>query len=142
MTSRAGNWMIAVGVVVALVGLCLLPAALGEHAESSLLGLGAAVFSLGALAISAGIYLKAQALRPQAASEKPTQGENANRRPRGACDLCRQEAPVVHCKVHQFHLCAACLAEHYDFRACVYVPSTRRTESKPSKSLTAKAYGG
>ncbi len=129
------------GVVMALAGLCLLPAALGEHADSSLLALGASMFSLGVLAISAGIYLKAKALQPKAAAQGPSLApESANRRPRGACDLCRQEIPVVHCKVHQFHLCGGCLAQHYDFRACVYVPSTRRTENKTGKSLTAKAH--
>ncbi len=129
------------GVVMALVGLCFLPAALSGHGDSSLLALGASVFSMGALAMSAGLYLKAKAVPPNAIAHGPSPAaESASRRLRGACDLCRQEVPVVHCKVHQFHLCGACLAEHYDFRACVYVPSTRRTDNKTGKSLTAKAH--
>ncbi|HEY7617101.1 MAG TPA: hypothetical protein VH744_09880, partial [Terriglobales bacterium] len=64
-----------------------------------------------------------------------------SQRPRGACDLCKVEMPVVHCKVHQVHLCGHCLGEHYNFRSCVYVPSTRKTLSKAAKSMAARARG-
>jgi len=47
--------------------------------------------------------------------------------------------PVIHCKVHQVHMCAECLGQHYDFRTCSYVPSTRRPATK-AKNL-AKARG-
>ncbi len=36
-------------------------------------------------------------------------------------------------------MCADCLGQHYDFRTCSYVPSTRRTAAK-TKNL-AKARG-
>jgi hypothetical protein len=103
--------------------------------------LGAALLGTGALAGAAGIYLKALVLGSKALLNAPApEAANLNRHPRGACDLCRKETPVVHCKVHQFHLCASCLAEHYDFRACVYVPSTRRVESKGGRNMSAKAH--
>ncbi len=139
MSSRTGNWMIAFGVVIGFVGLCMMPAGLGNHNDRSLLGLGAALFGTGALAVAAGIYLKALLLSSQPTAIVPA-SDHTKLMPRGACDLCRKEAPVVHCKVHQFHLCARCLAEHYDFRACVYVPSTRRAETKGSRHITAKAH--
>ena len=41
MSSRTGNWMIAVGAVALVLGLVTLPAALGEHVDTSLLTLGA-----------------------------------------------------------------------------------------------------
>ena len=127
--------MIAVGVLVGLIGLCILPAAFGSGGDRSLLGAAATMFGMGALAAAAGFYLKAQALQSNPAGGPPAkEAKNAGRRLRGACDLCRTEMPVVHCKVHQLHLCGRCLAEHYDFRSCVYVPSTRRTESKVGKS--------
>jgi hypothetical protein len=142
MTSRTGNWMIAVGVLVGLIGLCVLPAAFGSGGDRSLLGAAATVFGMGALASAAGFYLKAQALQSNPAGGAPAkESKNAGRRLRGACDLCRTEMPVVHCKVHQLHLCGRCLAEHYDFRSCVYVPSTRRTESKSEKALAARSRG-
>jgi hypothetical protein len=140
MSSRTGTWMIVLGGLVGFVGLCLMPAGLGDHGDRSLLGLGAALFGTGALAGAAGIYLKALVLGPRTAVN-PQQPATANSKPlRGACDLCHKEMSVVHCKVHQFHLCAACLAEHYDFRTCVYVPSTRRVETKGSRNLAAKAH--
>lgn len=140
MPSRTGNWMVAVGALLGFAGLCVLPAAMGNRADSGLLGLGASIFALGMLIVAGGMYLKAVAMQGKlgGAPEKPA--ANSTKRPRGGCDLCHTEMPVIHCKVHQFHLCGTCLAEHYDFRACVYVPSTRRTE-KPAKSMSARAHG-
>ena len=141
MPSRMGSWMVAGGALLGIAGLCFLPAAMGDRADSGLLGLGASIFALGILIVAAGIYVKALALQSKAGGAPEAGEENSGRRPRGACELCHREMPVVHCKVHQFHLCAACLAEHYDFRACVYVPSTRRVESKSAKSMAARAHG-
>jgi hypothetical protein len=133
--------MIVLGALVVLGGLCLMPAALGNHGDRNLLGFGASLFGLGMLMISGGTYLKAVALSSGALAAAPAKEAGSSKtRPRIACDRCRRETPVVHCKVHQLHLCAACLAEHYDFRTCVYVPSTRRLESKIAKTIAAKAH--
>jgi len=40
MSSRTGTWMIVLGGLVGFVGLCLMPAGLGDHGDRSLLGLG------------------------------------------------------------------------------------------------------
>jgi hypothetical protein len=132
--------MIAAGAVAAFVGVCFFPAGLSDH-DSSVLGLGAAVFGVGCLLMAAGFYLKAQATyaQPLPANLSKETATAPKAPPRGACDLCRKETPVIHCKVHQFHLCGRCLAEHYDFRSCVYVPSTRRVETKNTKSMASKA---
>lgn len=129
--------MIAVGILVSLIGLCVLPAAFGDRGESNLLGVAGTLFGMGALAAASGFFLNGQALKSKASGGAPEKAAKQNRR--GACDLCREETPVVNCKVHQFHLCGKCLAEHYDFRSCVYVPSTRRIESKSEKAMAAKA---
>jgi len=42
--------------------------------------------------------------------------------------------------VHQVHLCADCLGQHYDLRSCTYVPSSRRLANKAAKNM-AKARG-
>jgi len=140
MSSRAGNWMIAVGSVAIFVAFCVLPAALGEHSDRGLLALGACLLSLGALLAASGIYLKARAVEARIASGvSAPEAKNAGRRARSGCELCRADVPVIHCKVHQLHLCAACLAEHYDFRTCAYVPSTRRPTTKAGKTLAARA---
>jgi len=138
MPSRLSNWLIAPGAVAAFVGICFLPAALGEHTDSNLLGLGAAIFGMGALLMAVGYYLKAQGLQSNAGIIVPVRSAQ-EKAARGGCELCHKEMPVVLCKVHQLHLCAKCLAQHYDFRACVYVPSTRRVEGKSGKSVAAKA---
>jgi len=143
MSSRAGNWMIAVGAVVLLLGLIVLPAAMGQHQDTSLLALGACGVSLGSITAASGIYLKARAMQstggPEASSSSAT-AKNSARRVRGGCDVCHGDLPVIHCKVHQVHLCADCLAQHYDFRSCTYAPSTRRTGTKATKNI-AKARG-
>jgi hypothetical protein len=120
------------------MGLACLPSALGgSNPDQGLLGLGVSLFSFGALTIAAGMYVKARALQTQSASEPaPTK-----KRVRGGCELCGTEAPVVQCKVHQLQLCGNCLADHYDFRSCAYVPSVRKAAGRAGKAMAAKARG-
>ena len=133
--------MIAVGILGGIMGILMLPAALGEHPDTSLLVLGACGVSLGSMIAASGIYFKARALQssggPGGAS---AESKNSRRRVRGGCDVCHGDLPVIHCKVHQVHLCPDCLGQHYDFRTCTYAPSTRRGSAKASKSM-AKARG-
>ena len=140
MSSQMGNGLIALGALGAVIGLIMLPAALGEHPDTSLLILGACGVSLGSLTAASGIFFKARAIQAPAGSQA-TSGEakNSTRRVRGGCDICHGDLPVIHCKVHQVHMCAECLGQHYDFRTCSYVPSTRGATAK-AKNL-AKARG-
>jgi hypothetical protein len=135
MLSRAANWLMVVGAVGALIGLCVLPSALGDHQDGNLLSVAALLLSLGALSVSAGFYMKARFLQKDVRSVK---AEPA-RKIRGGCDLCGNEPPVIQCKVHQLHLCATCLTGHYDVRSCAYVPSLRRPAIKTGKNIAAKA---
>jgi hypothetical protein len=128
--------MVVSGALLLFVGLCVLAAGLGRNADPDQLIAGAGCFSMGALMIAAGIYLKARALQ----SGAPAPKEQANpKRSRGGCELCATEQPVIQCKVHQLHLCGTCLAQHYDFRSCAYVPSTRAGSNKAGKGMAAKA---
>src|SRR5437867_528915 len=63
MSSRTGNWMIAIGAFGMFIGLCLVPAAMGPNSDSSVLALAACVFSFGALITASGMYLKARGLQ-------------------------------------------------------------------------------
>jgi hypothetical protein len=136
-----GNGLIVVGALGACIGLIMLPAALGEHPDTSLLILGACGVSLGSLVAASGIYLKARTVQiPAGAPGASGESKNSTRRVRGGCDVCHGDQPVIHCKVHQVHMCADCLARHYDFRTCSYVPSTRRATAKSGKNM-AKARG-
>ena len=138
MTSRAGSWMITAGALAGFCGLCVLPAALlGEHRDVTLLGLGACLLSLGALSTASGIYWKARLLQSRIPAGT-ADGESKSRRVRGGCQLCGTETPVIQCRVHQLQLCPLCLAEHYDFRSCAYVPTTRRPTTKSGKGMAAK----
>jgi hypothetical protein len=140
MSSHMSNGLIAIGAIGACIGLIMLPAALGEHPDTSLLILGACGVSLGSLTAASGIFLKARALQPSAGTPGTSaEPKNSARRLRGGCDICHGDMPVIHCKVHQVHMCAECLGQHYDFRTCSYVPSTRRPTAK-TKNL-AKARG-
>jgi hypothetical protein len=141
MSPRTGNWIIAAGAVAVLMGMLVLPAALSQPVETSLLILGACGVSLGSLIAAVGIYVKFRTMqaedRPGASS---AESRNSGRRVRGGCDICHGDMPVIHCKVHQVHLCPDCLGQHYDFRSCAYVPSTRRTVPKAAKGM-AKVHG-
>ncbi len=141
MTSQIGNGLIAVGALGACIGLIMLPAALGENPDTSLLILGACGVSLGSLTAASGIYFKARAIQsPAGGLGASGEAKNSTKRVRGGCDVCHGDLPVIHCKVHQVHLCADCLGQHYDFRTCSYVPSTRRSAGKTSKNM-ARAHG-
>lgn len=141
MSSTTGTLMIAVGALGAVIGLIMLPAALGEHPDTSLLVLGACCVSLGSMTAASGVYFKARALQSSGGSAAAgTETRTSTRRVRGGCDICHGDLPVIHCKVHQLHMCADCLGQHYDFRTCAYAPSNRRSAAKQSKSM-AKARG-
>jgi hypothetical protein len=137
MSSTTGSWMIAVGALAAVIGLLMLPAALGEHPDTSLLLMGACGVSMGSMIAASGIYLKARALQSSGASVKgAAEPKDSTRRVRGGCDVCHGDLPVIHCKVHQVHLCGKCLGRHYDFRTCAYAPSTRGASAKTATNLT------
>ena len=141
MSSQTGNWMIAVGVLGGVIGIIMLPAALGEHPDTSLLILGACGVSLGSMTAASGVYMKARALQsPAGPGGAPAESRTSKRRVRGGCDVCHGDMPVIHCKVHQVHLCPDCLGQHYDFRTCSYVPSARLASAKSGKNM-AKARG-
>jgi hypothetical protein len=130
--------MMAAGALAMFVGLCFLPAILGEHSDPELLAGAACAFSVGALILAAGVFLKARGLptAPQS-GDSGKEAANPGRRVRGGCDLCGSEVPAIHCKVHQLHLCGTCLAEHYDVRSCVYTPTTRNATHKNRKTMAA-----
>jgi hypothetical protein len=109
--------------------LCGLSAALGSSSDSTMVALSAAVFSIGAMAIATGTYIKARALPVVAKSSENAPA--ARRRTRGGCQLCGTDVPVIHCRVHQLQLCPACLTQHYDPRSCSFVPLNRRMGTKP-----------
>src|SRR5262245_7773378 len=95
------SWLVAAGVLVMLIGLCFIPAAFGEHGDRNLLGLGASIFSMGALTIASGIYLKASGLGSKTGSNNTPEEDVPSKPVRGACDRCQKEMPVIQCKVHQ-----------------------------------------
>ena len=121
------------GALFMFGALCAIPSALMKEAEADILALAGCLFSFGALLIASGMYLKARALQSKGPASDP---EKTPRKIRGGCDLCGTESPVVNCKVHQPHLCGDCLATHYDFRSCAYVPSTRRATKGGSRTST------
>jgi len=128
--------MMALGSIIALVGLVVMPAGLGQdNPDKNLVGVGAAIFSIGLFVAALALYIKSKTL--QSGGQKTSEAPAANRPVRGGCDRCQTEAPVIQCKVHQQHLCGTCLAEHYDFRSCAYAPSTRRATAV--KSMAARA---
>jgi hypothetical protein len=138
MSWKTANWIIAGGVFLMFIGLCFLPGALGEHPDADMLELGACQFSLGALIVALGVYVKARIVQWTISSgDFRKESAPSHQRVRGGCDLCGSEAPAVQCKVHQLHLCGSCLAQHYDIRSCAYVPTTRTATNKGGRALAS-----
>ena len=137
MGQRVSSGAIISGCFLMLAGICFLPAALGSHPDAAILGAGVCLFAWGTLVAAGGLYVKARVIQAgcTAGPAKPQA-----KRVRGGCDLCGTDSPVVNCRVHQLHLCGNCVGEHYDFRSCVYVPSTRRpAPAKAPARFAAKA---
>lgn len=141
MSSKASSWLAAAGSIMMLLALCFLPAALRDRSDTNIRGMGICLFSAGSLIASLGTYFKAWALRSGIVAAKAAPEATAKRKPRGGCDLCGTETPVVLCTVHQIHVCGTCLAQHYDQRSCAYVPSKRAGGSSKNGKPLAKAKG-
>ncbi len=134
MGNKLGNFLIVVGSFLMLLGLCFLPAGLSNK-DQSIMGAGVLALTFGAMWIAGGLYIKARTLQNSAPSGVAAQPQAV----RGGCDLCGTNSPVIHCRVHQIHICGECVARHYDFRSCVYVPSTRRASSAKPAGRAARA---
>ena len=135
MGNKLSSLLILVGSFIILLGLCLLPAGFANK-DQSIRGAGVLALTFGAMWIAGGLYVKARTLQSSGnAGVTPAQPQAA----RGGCDLCGTDTPVIHCRVHQIHICSECVARHYDFRSCVYVPSTRRASSGKPNARTARA---
>ncbi len=124
MATKISSWLVAIGGVISFMGLCFLPAAFGNRPDKTMLDAGLTTFAMGVLLISGGLYLKARFLTQDQKAAAAL--SDSRRAPRSACNRCGKNEPVVQCRVHEVHLCADCLEQHYDFRSCAYVPSTRR----------------
>ena len=135
MSKKISTLITATGSLILLVALCLVPAAVIGRGDFGMRAASAALFSFGCLLVAAGLYIKAQSL-----TVKPGVAESPSKNRRGGCEKCQEGNPVIFCKVHNTHLCEKCLANHYDFRSCVYSPSTRHIAAKGTKHLT-KARG-
>ena len=116
-----------IGGCIAFLGLCALAAAFEPNRDRIMLGGGLTILSTGMMLMAGGLYIKARSLPEvlaRGSASHTKRGRKAN------CDRCGKDEPVIQCRVHQVHLCSACLADHYDFRSCAYVPSTRRSATK------------
>jgi hypothetical protein len=138
MSKQIWNWFIAAGTLVSFVGLLFLPSALNsQNRDESLLGAGLAIFSLGALIIAVAFYFKTKALRAEIGSDPNRAASLNGKRRKISCDSCHQSAPVIQCTMHKMSLCTNCLSQHYDSRACVYVPAIRKSVARMAKGVSA-----
>jgi hypothetical protein len=140
MGPRLGNWAIVLGVIVSFAGLCIVASAVGKTSDPGLMAFGACLFSIGAVIIAGGIYIKARTMKVSTATNS-LQTPLITPKKRGGCDLCGPETPVILCKIHQLHLCGNCLAQHYDLRSCIYIPTPRKAVNKPARPVQSKARG-
>jgi hypothetical protein len=136
MGTKLSSFAVIVGSCLMLVGLGLIPAAIGQNNDEGLRGAAIVSFAFGALICSLGLYLKSRLVKNtgDTLATKP-----AAKSSRGGCELCGTETPVILCRVHEVHICGDCVARHYDFRSCVYVPSTRRSVPAKASARAAKA---
>jgi hypothetical protein len=138
MPAKLWNWLIALGALVSIAGLIFFPAALTEPArDEALLAAGGAMVGVGALMIAISFYFKASAIREEIAASPQLSAMLAGKRLKASCDTCKEGAAVITCSMHKKALCGNCLAQHYDSRACVYLPAARRSATRGAKGATA-----
>ena len=127
MATKIGTWLIAIGSCIVFLGLCALPAALGANPDKTLLAFGMTIISTGMMLIAGGLYIKSRNFGQRVSNRS----ESHTKRVRKAlCEQCGKNEPVIQCRAHKVHLCAACVGRHYDFRSCAYVPSSRNSNAK------------
>jgi hypothetical protein len=134
MGNKLSSFATICGGFLILLGLSFLPAAISNK-DQAILGAGICAIAFGAMSIAAGLYAKARLLQNTPAAAGKSRPEPI----RGGCDLCGTNSPVIHCRVHLLHICGDCVGEHYDFRSCVYIPSTRRSAPAKAQARTARA---
>ena len=134
MATKTGTWLIGIGCCIAFLGLLALPASFGPNPDKTLLGASLTVLSTGMVLAAGGLYIKARTFRENADDDT---GSLSKRSRKANCDSCGKKEPVIQCRVHQAHLCGDCLGDHYDFRSCAYVPSTRRSTAKAAAYVQA-----
>jgi hypothetical protein len=125
------------GAFIIFAGLCFLPSAFGADGDRTMLGAGSVVIAMGLLLVAGGFYLKARALSSTTPSNASAPAKR--NRSKSACDICAEDESVIQCRVHQLHLCPACLSKHYDFRSCAYVPSARRGNPKANAAVSSSS---
>ncbi len=134
--TKLGTWLIVAGSLIGVLGLTILPSALTSGEDKTLLNISVLALSFAMTAIAGGLYLKAKSFPTKAASPET---ENTKRSRKNSCDSCGKQEPAIQCRVHQLHLCPDCLAKHYDFRSCAYIPSTRRSGKASAYSQASGA---
>ena len=140
MSQKIPNWTIVLGCFVSFIGLLFIPTALtARSGDTSLLGGGMALFSIGVLMIGGSMYFKAKALGVQLNDTSMTTMLSVKVRKGVVCDACRKSVPVVQCTMHKMSLCAHCMTEHYESRACVYVPAVRKPANKARGAHASRA---
>jgi hypothetical protein len=130
MSLKIGSLLIVVGCLFAVVGLGFLPASFGPHPDASLQSAGAILFSAGMVLAASGLYVKSRVW----AQSVPASAKSEKKLGRKTCKQCNKQEAVIQCRPHQVPLCTDCLAKHYDFRSCAYIPLERPAASKPPAS--------
>ena len=126
MALKIGSWLVGAGCFFAITGLCFLPAAFGLHKDIEVLTAGGVLFSTGMVLAASGMYMKAR----HWAQGMPIGARLGKKGVPKLCSLCSKHEALIQCRVHKMQLCADCLAKHYDFRECAYVPSVPQAASR------------
>jgi hypothetical protein len=136
--SQAWKWGIAVGVLIALIGLIFIPAGFAaRNSDTTSLSAGLAIFAMGLVTVSVAFYSQARSIQSRVAANPNSSALSTGKQRKLVCDVCHKGSAVIQCTMHKTVLCPACLEGHYESRGCVYVPTVRRTAMRTARGAVA-----
>ncbi len=121
-------WLILIGAALLVMGMLMfLSAPYQEGGAASAMPFTSAVFSAGALMAGLGFFFRGREIEERS---RPVKEENQAKQDlmklNGPCLICKKEAAIIRCNLHNTKICGNCLPSH-DSAWCEYVPCGRKS---------------
>lgn len=117
-----------IGGLLLFVGfIMMIGAPFEEGGAKPMLPWISAMFSLGALLVGLGFFVRGREIEERARpSKEVAQARQELMKANGTCAICKKEPAIIRCNLHNTKICGPCLSSH-DSAWCEYVPCGRKS---------------